>query len=176
VIVWTPLDLIIRPISKADEPFLWEMLYQAIFVEEGDVPRTRDILKQPEIARYIADWGRDGDYGLIALDASTARPIGAAWLRLFTAREPGYGYIADGVPELSMAVLDKFRGQGVGTALLGRVIEDAKMTYLSLCLSVSRHNPALHLYERFGFKTVGATGASLTMQASLNNVTSRLGT
>ena len=42
-----------------------------------------------------------------------------AWLRRFTAAEPGYGYVADDVPELSIAVYPEFRRQRVGTLLLG---------------------------------------------------------
>jgi GNAT superfamily N-acetyltransferase len=166
------LDITIRPLSKGDEPFLWEMLYQAIYIEEGSMPPTRDILKQPEIARYVASWARDGDYGLLAIDVATARPIGAVWLRLFTANDAGYGYVADDVPELSMAVLVDYRGHGVGMTLLTQLLEQTKTTYPSICLSVSRHNPALHLYQRFGFEIVGVSGKSLTMQLSRNNVTS----
>ena len=94
------------------------MLYQAICVEEGTAPATRDILKQPAIARYVESWERDGDYGLIAIDVATTRQIGAVWLRLFTANDAEYGYVVDDVPELSMAVPVEYRGHGVGTALL----------------------------------------------------------
>jgi ribosomal protein S18 acetylase RimI-like enzyme len=166
------LDFTIRPATKADEPFLWEMLYQAIYVEEGTSPPARDILKQPDIARYVESWGRAGDYGLIAIDESTTRPIGAVWLRLFTVNDAGYGYVAADVPELSMAVFDEYRGRGVGTALLARLLDHAKMTYQSISLSVSPRNPALHLYQRFGFRTVEVGRTSLTLQLFWNDVTS----
>lgn len=35
---WTvvkPLKISIRPLTFADEPFLWEMLYEALYVGEG---------------------------------------------------------------------------------------------------------------------------------------------
>jgi ribosomal-protein-alanine N-acetyltransferase len=49
---------------------------------------------------------------------STGDPIGAAWLRLWSKDEQGYGFVDVHTPELSMAVRPEFRGQGIGTLLL----------------------------------------------------------
>ncbi len=43
----TELDYIIRPLTQEDEPFLWEMLYHAIYVADGDPLPERDVIKQP---------------------------------------------------------------------------------------------------------------------------------
>jgi ribosomal protein S18 acetylase RimI-like enzyme len=158
----------IRPLIKADEPFLWEMLYQAIFVEEGQPSPPRDILAQPELAKYVAEWGKDGDDGFIAIDEQTSKPVGAVWLRLFSGDAKGYGYVADDVPELSMALLPEYRGQGIGSKLMVQMLDYASSKYSSVSLSVSRNNPALRLYERFGFRPVGTNGTSITMQHIFN--------
>lgn len=49
------------------------------------------------------------------------------------------------------------RGQGVGTKLLGHLIEKAKERFdlQLLHLEVYQDNPAIRLYERFGFKQYG---------------------
>src|SRR5689334_19837030 len=112
----------VRQIIRADEPFLWDMLYLAIFMPEGVTPPSRDILKAPEIAKYVESWGRSGDYGLIAVDVEANQPVGAIWLRYFSSTNPSYGYVADDIPELSMALLTNYRGQGIGTRLLGDLI------------------------------------------------------
>lgn len=66
----------IRPASAADEPFLFEMLYEALYVPPDGEPFPRSILDEPGIAHYVARFGtRVGDVGLVT-EAGT-KPIGA---------------------------------------------------------------------------------------------------
>ena len=155
--------LAIRPLTAVDEPFLWEMLYQAIHIPEGVTPPERDIVYQPELAKYVRDWGRPGDYGFVAIDTANNCSVGAAWLRLWTQENKGYGYVDNATPELSIAVLPEYRGKGIGSRLLTRLIEAAQIRYSAISLSVSPDNPALRLYQRFGFEEIDRCGTSLTM-------------
>ena len=116
----------LRPIISSDQDFLWEMLYQAIYVPPGRLAPPREIIRQPELAHYVQDWPQPGDLGLLAAEATTGKPLGAAWLRLFSPEDPGYGFIAEGIPELSIALLPDCRGQGVGTALLEGLLAAAR--------------------------------------------------
>jgi ribosomal protein S18 acetylase RimI-like enzyme len=154
----------IRPLIQTDEQFLWEMLYQALYVPPGGAPFPPEILNEPEIARYVQDWGRAGDAGFAAIDDATLKPVGAAWIRLFSATNQGYGYVDDQTPELSTALLPAYRHQGIGTALLSHLIADAAATYPALSLSVSSDNPAIRLYQRLGFAVISESGNSLTMR------------
>ena len=158
----------IRRLSPSDQPFLWEMLYQSLYVPEGSPRFPRDVVNQPEIAKYVRAWGRGGDMGFVAVDVNSGEPIGAAWLRLLKGDERGYGYVNDETPELGMAVLPAYRGRGIGSDLLGRLLESAGAVYRSVCLSVSAGNPAVRLYERAGFEVVCECGASLTMVKRLS--------
>lgn len=164
----TELDYIIRPLTQEDEPFLWEMLYHAIYVADGDPLPERDVIKQPEVARYVRDWGRADDSGFIATDAFSQQPIGAAWLRLLTGDDKGYGYIDDATPELSVAVLPDCRGKGIGTMLLTKLLQTASIHCSAFSLSVAPDNPARRLYQRLGFEVVGTSGTSLTMRKKLS--------
>jgi ribosomal protein S18 acetylase RimI-like enzyme len=154
----------VRGLAQDDEPLLWEMLYHALYVAPGQPPFPRGIVNEPEIARYVLGWGRANDRGFVAFDEATSRPAGAAWARLFVADERGYGYINDETPELSAAVLPEYRNKGVGTALLNRLVEDARTRFPALSLSVSADNPAVRLYRRLGFRVVGQAGTSLVME------------
>lgn len=156
----------IRPLAPSDQAFLWEMLYQALYVPEGGRPFGRDILNQPDIAVYVKDWGREGDSGFVALDEN-GRPVGAVWLRLLKGVERGFGYVDERTPESGMAVLPEHRGKGVGTALLSSLIVAAEGVYESISLSVAKENPASRLYRRQGFEIVGARGDSLIMKKRL---------
>jgi ribosomal protein S18 acetylase RimI-like enzyme len=153
----------IRRLTSSDQPFLWEMLYQSLFVPEGRKPFPREVLGRSEVSRYVERWGREGDLGFIAVDGGSGEPVGAVWLRLLAGAEKGYGYVDDETPELGMAVLPDYRGRGLGTDLLGRLLESAGADYRKVCLSVSADNPALRLYERAGFKRVGGDGSSVIM-------------
>jgi ribosomal protein S18 acetylase RimI-like enzyme len=157
------IDCIIRPLELEDEPFLWEMLYQAIHVPEGQTPLPRESIQIPELARYVQSWGRKGDCGFLSSDTLTSQPIGAVWLRLPIGEHKGYGYVDDNTSELSIAVLSKYRGQGVGTQLLTYLFA-SEWGNLSISLSVSADNPAVRLYKRFGFEIISRSDTSLTMK------------
>jgi GNAT superfamily N-acetyltransferase len=140
------VQLEIRRADRADEAFLWEMLYLALFVPAGGTPLPREMLRSPAIARYVEGWGtRDGDEGYVALVAGS--PVGAAWMRRFSASDPGYGFVDDQTPELSVAVLPEYRGHGIGTRLVAGLLESAT----AISLSCDPRNPAFRLYLRLGF-------------------------
>ncbi|MEL6381081.1 MAG: N-acetyltransferase [Cyanobacteria bacterium J06626_18] len=153
----------IRSITLEDESFLWEMLYQAIHVPEGQPALPRTIVQIPELARYVQGWGREGDVGFLSILTTTNQPIGAVWLPLPIGEYKGYGYIDDDTPELSIAVLPEYRGQGVGTQLLTHLLTSA-WDEAPISLSVSAANSAVRLYQRFGFEIVGYNDDSLTMK------------
>jgi ribosomal protein S18 acetylase RimI-like enzyme len=158
------MDIRIRPLTTEDEPFLWEMLYQSIHVPEGEEPPPRELLHEPELSRYVRDWGlRPGDAGYVAVEADTARPVGAVWLRLLTGENRGYGWVDDETPELAIAVLPDCRGRGIGTRLLTHLLASEHGSS-SISLSVSADNPARRLYERHGFVTVEQGDDHLTMK------------
>lgn len=137
----------------------------------GETRMTHEqVMAEPELNHYVAGWKRESDFGLVAL-ADDGAPLGAIWWRLFGDNEPGYGFIARDVPELSMAVLPGRKGNGVGTALLRECIEHARTAGLSaVSLSVEDGNDvARALYERHRFRVVGRTGGSDTMRLDLEN-------
>jgi ribosomal protein S18 acetylase RimI-like enzyme len=92
------------------------------------------------------------------------RLIGAAWLRRWPSSERGFGFVDVETPELSMALLPKYRGRGLGTRLLRHLLSTAAERYDAVSLSVSVSNPARRLYEREGFTPVSEPdGGSITM-------------
>lgn len=108
----------------------------------------------PDLARYVENWCRKGDMGVMA---EVDKPVGAAWLRLWSKDNRGYGYLAEDIPELAIALLPDYRGQGIGTALLKHVLHSAKERYPAVSLSIRADNPALRLYQRLGFRPVAGT-------------------
>jgi ribosomal protein S18 acetylase RimI-like enzyme len=97
-------------------------------------------------------------------------PVGAAWYRVFTLEERGYGFVDERTPELAIAVVPSKRGHGVGDELLQELIVKARDAgYERLSLSVEPGNPARKLYERHGFAVVDEGDEAWTMVAELES-------
>jgi len=123
----------------------------------------REVEDTPHFRHYYEGWPSGEDFGLVAEDAK-GMAIAVAWLRYFTAEDPGYGFVADGVPELSIWVSTEYRGQGIGGRLLHRIAEVARSRGVTaISLSVEGGNPAARLYARHGFHPApnGAVGCLL---------------
>ena len=153
----------LRPASAEDVKFLRQMLLIAADWRATSEPRTvEEMLSDPTLARYVADWPREGEFGSIAEEMDV--PVGAAWCRFCSDDDPGYGFVGRSVPELSIGVVQRVRGRGVGRQLLMEVVRQARRRSLErVSLSVEPDNPAMHLYESVGFETVGRKGAAVTM-------------
>ncbi|MEV0290609.1 MULTISPECIES: N-acetyltransferase [unclassified Kribbella] len=151
--------MLLRPATADDFTFLTEMLLEA-YNWDGTAWFTLDKLRAEDKAwRYVADWPRATDFGVVAEVDGT--PAGAAWARCLTADRPGYGYVADDVPELSLGVSLDFRRRGIARALMTELIRMSP--YPKLSLSVDPKNPAAELYRSLGFERVGTVETSDTM-------------
>jgi GNAT superfamily N-acetyltransferase len=153
-----------------DEPFLWDMAWEATAVDAGMRALGRDAaFAIPHVRRYFAGWGRPGDTAVVAV--VNGQRLGAAWYRLFPADDRGWGFVAVDVPELSIGVVAEARGRGIGSALLDALLSLAReQGFPGVSLSVDRQNPARRLYERKGFRDAGIsdpTDTSVTMIADL---------
>lgn len=99
-------------------------------------------------------------------EAGYVRSVG--WLVFLPESNPGYGFVNADTPELCIMTFVGFRGQGIGSAVLGELIDIAKSRGVkAISLSVEDGNPARRLYQRRGFQVVGRNGGSDTMLLSL---------
>jgi ribosomal protein S18 acetylase RimI-like enzyme len=65
---------------------------------------------------------------------------------------------------IDFALLPEFRGRGIGTDILRSLMNEAHGGKVPVRLSVERHSPALRLYARHGFRTVGQGGHHLALE------------
>jgi ribosomal protein S18 acetylase RimI-like enzyme len=144
----------IRPLTADDESLLWEVVYQSLHVAPGQTALPRDIVRHPDLARYVEGWGRAGDTGFIAHEPGEEHLLGAVWLRLHEGEE---------TPELAFAVTAGYRGHGIGTALLTQLMR-ANPHHDAILIKVAPTNPTVRLYERFGFRVAQQTDASVLMR------------
>ena len=157
----------LRDATTDDLDFLYDMLVEA-FNWDGSARFTRnEVIADAHTSLYLDGWRRSDDFGLVAVEVGVR--LGAIWARALPAATPGYGYVADDIPELGMGVAPAHRGKGVGSALLAGCIERARgIGWRALSLSVEDGNVAARsLYERHGFVTAGRNGGSDTMLREL---------
>src|SRR6476646_9757303 len=140
------MDPEIRQLTCQDEPILCDILYYGLSSAGKDELPSRDVVRRPEISRYVEGWGRVGDTGFVAHDQTNRAWLGAAWLRRPTDK-------SDASPELALAVKPEHRRHGIGTALLTQLVR-ANPDHSTISVSFVAGKPVLRLYERFGFKVV----------------------
>lgn len=145
---------LIRPLERGDEPFLWQMLYYAAHMQEDGETSLEAAKQNTGLQKYVQDWGYETDIGVIALHPEDQRPLGTAWIRRLVEEEKMSRLIPDGTPELAIAVLPDFLGQGIGAHMLNSLLEMAREIYPAVMLSVRKSNPARNLYERVGFEVI----------------------
>lgn len=164
--------ILVRP-SVEDEEFMREMLYEAVHWgagESGPKPPPEELLAEPGLSRYLAGWGREGDFAVVAEDPRSGRKVGAAWYRLFPVDAPGYGFVDATIPDIAIAVVPERRGTGVGRALLRALMAAARSNgFAAISLSVQKSNKvAARLYEKSGFVRVSEGEEDWIMKAELS--------
>ncbi|MFJ5215543.1 GNAT family N-acetyltransferase [Streptomyces sp. NPDC088354] len=159
----------VRTAIARDTDLLRRVLLEA-YNWNGDHRFTAEqLVADPHAARYLAGWPRGSDFGVVA-ETGSGEPVGVAWARCLPEDEPGYGFVAPDVPELTLGVLPGHRGRGHGRALMEALVRAAAeqpAPVARLSLSVEDGNPAVLLYTSLGFTRVGRNGGSDTMVLDL---------
>jgi ribosomal protein S18 acetylase RimI-like enzyme len=155
--------MIIRRLRDDETELLKVFLYEAVFVPEGEALPDRSIVELPELAVYYDGFGSGpADYCLVC--EKNGRVIGAVWTRIMD----DYGHVDDETPSLAISLYKEYRGQGIGTELMKRMLALLKeQGYSKVSLSVQKANRALRMYEALGFETVADKGEELIMARRL---------
>lgn len=147
----------LRPMHDEDLGFL-ERLYASTREEElAPLDWTPDqkrafLASQFEAQhRYYVEQFRDAAFDVIERGG---RAIG----RLYVDRRD------DELRIIDIALLPEARGSGIGSALLGELLEEASQRGVAVRIHVERNNPALRLYERLGFVPVEDQGVYWLME------------
>ncbi|NND33140.1 MAG: GNAT family N-acetyltransferase [Saprospiraceae bacterium] len=156
-------DVRFRPISQADFPFLLR-LYQSTRVEEMKLipdwtkQQKSAFVKQQFEAQhtfYQKQFG-DAQFDLILIDD---QPVG----RLYQEQRK------DEIRVIDITLIPEFRNQGLGKKLMLGIMQKARNLDLAVRIHVELNNPAMHLYERLGFKKIGDSGVYYLMEWNPKN-------
>lgn len=84
-----------------------------------------------------------------------------SYIILYDGKPAGRHLIHYGTEEICLvdtAILPEYRGLGIGTVVFKDAFKDSVRLGLPCILYVIKENPAMSLYERLGFRTIGEVG------------------
>lgn len=77
--------------------------------------------------------------------------VGAVWVRVME----DYGHVGDGVPSFAISLYKEYRGQGIGTQLMRKMLAELRERgYEKTSLAVQKPNYAVRMYQNVGFEIV----------------------
>jgi ribosomal protein S18 acetylase RimI-like enzyme len=141
----------LRPAMDPDEPFLAAVYFSTRVDELAPLPWSDEqklaFLTQQHRAQHF-HYHTYYDNAVFLVILVDGVPAG----RLYLWRRPNQIQLVD------IALLPQYRNSGIGTALVRDLVESADRAGLPIELHVEGHNPAMRLYERFGFQKVEDEG------------------
>ena len=154
---------VIRDIQPEEIPVLNDFLYEAIFIPEGVSAPPKSIIENEDLQVYVRDFGKLPDDRCLVAEVD-GKVVGAVWTRIMD----DYGHIDNQTPSLAISHYKEYRGQGIGTALLQRMLERLRSDgYGQVSLSVQKSNYALLMYAKAGFRTMADRGEEVLMVCKL---------
>lgn len=137
----------IRKIETNEYALLDDFLYEAIYIPEGVQPPPKSIINEPELQVYVADFGKQEDDICFVAEVDE-KVVGAVWVRVME----DYGHIEDDVPSFAISLYKEYRGNGIGTALMHKMLDELKERgYKKVSLAVQKANYAVRMYKAVGF-------------------------
>lgn len=159
------MNYTIRELRKQERHVLNDFLYEAIFIPEGVEAPDRSIIYTPELQVYVSDFGDKKDDLCFVAEVDNSM-IGAVWVRDMK----DYGHIEDGVPSFAISLYKEYRGYGIGTELMKRMLKELKNRgYKKASLSVQKRNYAVRMYQKIGFEIIGENEEEYMMMYNVTN-------
>lgn len=163
-----------RPATEEDRPTI-HRLHRLTEVWDGGRDVDDDL--GPKFAaadvKYVDQWAAERDGAIIVEIGGDV--AGGAWLRHFTADDPGAGYVADEYPEVAIALEPGFTGRGLGRTLMSEVLDFARgrgAPGVSLVVDAGNER-AYRSYRAAGFEIVGAGPDDVATDADAPDATER---
>lgn len=158
------MNYVIRKMNADEYRLLDDFLYEAIYVPKGVQAPPRTITQVPELLIYIADFGKQEDDTCFVTEAD-GKVVGAVWVRVMN----DYGHIGDGIPSFAISLYKEYRGYGIGTAMMKKMLcELKKKGYEKASLSVQKENYAAKMYQHIGFEIVDENEEEYIMVYNFN--------
>lgn len=157
------MNYTIREMKASEYPLLNDFLYEAIFIPQGVEPPPRSIINNAELQVYVEDFGKSPHDRCLAAEAD-GKIVGAVWVRIME----DYGHIDDETPSFAISLYKEYRGYGIGTALMEKMLDTLRESGYKKCsLAVQKENYAVKMYKKVGFEIIGENEEEYIMACDL---------
>lgn len=142
----------LRRATESDRTYLSRLFFLTDVFGDESQPVGAGYLE--DLHRYVGSWTPEQG-GVIALSPEGI-PAGGVWLRHGPDRPP-FGYVAEDVPELIIAVEGRYARHGIGSSLIDAALSIARAHgHAGISLAVDFGNArARALYVKKGFISIG---------------------
>jgi len=104
----------------------------------------------PILNVYTNDYGfKSSDVGIYSQTNNAVSS--AAWIRLYNESDNVSGFVDNVTPVLILGVKPDIRGLGIGSLVMGQLLQEAAVVYDQISVSVQSNSRAAYFYERLGF-------------------------
>ncbi len=153
----------IRKLKNTETELLKDFLYEAIYIPDGIQPPERSIIELPELSIYYENFGNGPADNCLVAEVD-GKVVGAVWTRIMN----DYGHVDDDTPSFAISLYKEYRGKGIGTELMRRMLELLKdQGYKKASLAVQKANYAVRMYEKVGFKIIDENDEEYIMVCEL---------
>lgn len=140
------MEITYKELTKCDINLHKEFIYIALWDSPDEQRRSKNVLNNPKVEAYYADWGKTDDVGIIAYIEGKA--VGLIQLRIKESITEEYS----GYPELAISVLPQYQGMGLGMQMYNKLLSKGKHKYPGIRLGVHpKNNMAIKLYKKLNF-------------------------
>lgn len=144
------MNYLIRKMEQTEYKLLDDFLYEAIFIPQNVQAPPKTIIQEDALQVYVREFGQKKDDICFVAEADNAI-VGAVWVRVMN----DYGHIGDGIPSFAISLYKEYRGYGIGTALMKRMLSELKEKgYAKASLAVQKANYAVKMYQNVGFEII----------------------
>ena len=123
------------------------MSKELYFLRSSEQKIVKDMVKIAKLPKdAVLDTYTDF-YGLTSKDLGLYAMVdkeiaGAVWTR----------EIASSKPEMCLAIVEKFKGKGVGSFMMDQFLQEAGAVYEEIFININAKPKSLKFYEKFGFE------------------------
>jgi ribosomal protein S18 acetylase RimI-like enzyme len=143
-------EIALRECREEDRPFTWQVHRQAL----------------REYVAAIWGWDEEVQHEKFVMRFTPA----GHQIVVFDGIDVGLLQVVDEVSQIvvgKIELLSEFQRRGIGSVLMGRILDEARARQVPVRLQVLRTNaPARRLYERLGFLMSGETETHFQMEKS----------
>jgi ribosomal protein S18 acetylase RimI-like enzyme len=136
-----------RPASECDRDWVW---------------KTKKLCLSGYVKQTFGEWDEDAQSARFHASFNTQE------IQIISLDDQDIGYIAVAHNEheirlFNIMILPDFQNHGLGTAVMGELLSEARVKQIPLRLQVLKVNPARNFYARLGFKVNGENNTHFQM-------------